>query len=121
MRKYFSLGRVMKSYMFRMKLCKFCKSNKTISSDEKFWQEYIKRKDEQKEIQTLDAQFTRKNLYEFKYGNSNIILSDQLINCIQDLERNTKPNFLIIDLRNEIEINHFKLPHRTKVRLLILY
>jgi hypothetical protein len=94
---------------------KFC-VKKNISADEKYWEEYVKRKTEQREIQLLGTQFKRNSLYDFKYSSSHLIKSEEFINCIEDLEKNSIPNYVFVDLRSDLEIADFRLPIRTKVR-----
>ena len=99
---------------------KFGENNKDISQDDKFWEEYTKRKSEQKELQTLDTQFQRKTAYDFKYATSNFIKPEEFIVCIEIFNRNTKAIFVIVVLRNEYEILEFSLPNRTKVQKTLL-
>ena len=94
---------------------KFCEK-KNISADEKYWEEYVKRKTEQREIQLQGTDFRRNSLYDFKYSLSHFIKSEEFINCIEDLEKNSSPNYVFIDIRSEFEISDFRLPSRTKVR-----
>lgn len=104
-----------KAFLFRNS-SKFSENNKNLSQDDKFWEDYTKRKSEQKELQTLDTQFERKNAYDFKYATSDFIKPEEFIDCIENLNRNTKANFVIVDLRDEYEIQEFSLPSRTKVQ-----
>jgi len=94
---------------------KFCDKNK-LSADEKYWEEFVKRKTEQREIQLQGTDFRRNSLYDFKYSLSHFIKSEEFINCIEDLEKNSSPNYVFIDIRSEFEISDFRLPSRTKVR-----
>jgi hypothetical protein len=94
---------------------KFCEK-KNISADEKYWEEYIKRKIEQREVQLHGTQFKRTSLYDFKYSSSHLIKSEEFINCIEDLEKNSTPNYVFVDLRSDLETADFRLPIRTKVR-----
>lgn len=83
--------------------------------DQKFWEEFKKRKEEQKEIAIFNSEFKRTSPYEFKYSSNYTINGQQLVECIEDLDPRIKPNFSIIDLRSQSEIEEFRLPHRTKV------
>ena len=84
------------------------------NQDEKYWSEFTKRKSEQKEIQTLDTQFTKTK--EFKFSSSMTLKPEEFIECLGELNRKKDQNFVIIDIRPSNQFNSYTLPYKTKVQ-----
>ena len=109
------LFKIFRHSFLRINIFSFNTNDKNFSKDEKYWEEFTKRKAEQKELQTLDTRFNQINQLEFKYSSGVMISAEELINCIDELSTNIRPNFCLIDVRTEFEIAMYKFPSRTKV------
>jgi hypothetical protein len=98
-------------------------TNKNFSEkDEKFWQEYSKRKAQGGIYPALESQeiHYNKTLHSWKYASKHSLTNEEFVGCLS--EANPKENlpFIILDVRDEHEFEIYKMPSKTKVKLLII-
>ena len=89
------------------------------SKDDAFWEEYSQRKAQGGKVPALESQeiFYNKTIHSWKYSDKHSLTSDELISCLRDLENNKEPAFVIVDVREEVEYDLYKLPIKTKVNI----
>jgi hypothetical protein len=87
------------------------------SKDDKFWEEYTKMKAQGGKYPSLPTQGIVANNVHFtwRYSDKYSLVSSELYDCITNLKREDKPEFIILDVREEIEYDLFKLPNKNKV------
>jgi hypothetical protein len=109
LRKHFANSKI----LFKSKIFNFS------SKDEAFWEEYSKRKAQGGRSPALESQeiIFNKTVHSWKYSGNHSLSSDEFISCLRDLEKNKESPFVIIDVREEIEYDIYKLPRTTKVTL----
>jgi hypothetical protein len=98
-------------------------SNSKISfstRDEKFWEEYSKRKAQGGNYPALESQeiIYNKVIHSWKYSDQHSLTSEEFLICLRDLKSEEISPFVIVDVREESEYDLYKLPLRTKVRIL---
>ena len=87
------------------------------TNDDQFWHEYTNRKPIDGKIPALKSQeiIYNKAEHSWKYSQNVSLTCDQLYDAIKDLKINSDPCFIIVDVREDHELELFKLPDNTKV------
>jgi len=90
------------------------------SKDEKFWEEYSKRKAQGGKYPALESQeiIYNKVIHSWKYSDQHSLTSEEFLICLRELKTEKICPFLIVDVREESEYDLYKLPIRTKVRIM---
>jgi hypothetical protein len=90
------------------------------TKDEKFWEEYTKRKAQGGKYPALESQeiIYNKVIHSWKYSDQHSLTSEEFLICLRELKSETICPFLIVDVREESEYDLYKLPIRTKVRIM---
>lgn len=91
--------------------------------DEAFWEEYSKRKSQGGKYPALESQeiIYNKVVHGWKYASNHSLTAKQLLECINGLKENEICPFVILDIREEIEFEIFKLPFKTEVKFIFLF
>ena len=85
--------------------------------DDAFWEEYTKRKEQGGKIPALPSQdiVINKVETEWRYAGQHSLKTVEFHRILQELKPNTKVPFVIVDVREEIEFDIYKLPKMNKV------
>ena len=85
--------------------------------DEAFWEEYTKRKAEGGRVPALESQeiILNKTVHSWKYSDKHSLSSQEFLCCLRDLDPKSESPYIIVDIREESELELYKLPLRTKV------
>lgn len=93
------------------------------SKDDAFWQEYSKRKIQGGRVPALESQeiIYNKTIHSWKFSDNHALTPEDLISALRDLEPGRESPFYIVDVREEIELDLYKLPLKTKVNKYFIY
>lgn len=87
------------------------------SKDDKFWEEYTKRKAQGGKYPAIESQeiIYNKAVHSWKYAGNHALSSNEVIDCLKDLKAGEESPYIIVDVREDIEFEIYKLPKKTKV------
>jgi hypothetical protein len=87
------------------------------TKDEAFWEEYSRRKAQGGRVPALESQeiIYNKTIHSWKFSDNHALTSDEFIVALRDLEPSKECPYLIVDVREEVEFDIYKLPSVTKV------
>ena len=82
--------------------------------DDKFWEQYTKMKAQGGKYPVLGAQGAvyNKTIHTWKYSDKHSLINLEFYDCISELKEEAP--FIILDVREEIEFELFKLPYKNK-------
>ncbi len=82
------------------------------TKDDEFWKEYMTRKAQGGRYPALESQeiFYTKTVHSWQFSENHSLTSDELLVSIRDLEKNNPSPFVIVDVREESELDLYKLP-----------
>jgi hypothetical protein len=97
-------------------------SNFFSTKDDKFWEDYTKMKKQGGKYPALPTQGIIANnvLHSWRYSDKHSLVNEELLDCLKNLKREDKAPFIILDVREEIEYELFKLPMKNKVSRVLL-
>jgi hypothetical protein len=89
------------------------------SKDDAFWEEYSKRKAQGGRVPALESQeiIYNKTIHSWKFSDNHALTPEDLISALRDLEPGKESPFYIVDVREEVEFDLYKLPSKTKVNI----
>jgi hypothetical protein len=87
------------------------------SKDDAFWEEYSRRKAQGGRVPALESQeiIYNKTIHSWKFSDYHALTAEDLISALRDLEPGKESPFVIVDVREEVELDLYKLPSKTKV------
>ena len=82
--------------------------------DDKFWEDYTKMKAQGGKYPVLGTQegSYNKTIHTWKYSHKHSLINSEFLECITELKEEAP--FIILDVREEIEFELFKLPYKNK-------
>jgi hypothetical protein len=88
------------------------------TKDDKFWEDYSKRKAQGGKYPALESQeiIYNKTIHSWKYSSNHALTSDELIDCFKELKKNEDTSYILVDIREDSELELYKLPDKTKVK-----
>lgn len=91
------------------------------TKDDKFWDEYSKRKAQGGRVPALEGQeiFYNKTLHSWKYAKNHALTCEEVVDSLKELKAGTEAPFVIVDVREDIEFEIYKLPRKTKVTFIL--
>jgi hypothetical protein len=95
-------------------------SKQLTTKDDMFWEEYTKMKKQGGRIPALPTQGIVANdvLHSWRYSDKYSLINTEFLDCLTNLKRDDKSPFLVLDVREEIEYELFKLPLKNKVQVI---
>jgi hypothetical protein len=87
------------------------------TKDDKFWEEYTKMKAQGGKYPVLGTQgiIANNTNYSWKYSDKHSLINSEFYECISQLKPDDVASFIILDVREEIEYELYRLPHKNKV------
>jgi hypothetical protein len=87
------------------------------TKDDKFWEEYTKMKKQGGKYPALGTQSIIANnaVYSWRYSDKHSLIESELYECLSELKRGEVAPFVVLDVRDEIEYDFYKLPVHNKV------
>ena len=108
-----------KTYRFFMKNISYFTRRGFAYKDEAFWEDYSKRKSQGGRVPALESQeiIMNKTVHSWKFADKHCLSVEELLVSIRELEPKKDSPFVILDVREEVEYDIYKLPDRNKVEL----
>lgn len=109
----------MKKFKFLPKLKNFQRFYFSFK-DDKFWEDYSKRKTDRGKLPALESQdiIINKVVHSWKFSSNHSLTNEELFEALKSLEPKENSPFTLIDVREDSELELFKLPKRTKVLMI---
>ena len=106
----------------KIKTFQQCKTFPHTTRDDKFWEEYSKRKAQGGKYPALESQeiIYNKVIHSWKFSENHSLTPEEFLTCLRDLKSESICPFLILDVREESEYDLYKLPTRTKVKIILI-
>ncbi len=84
------------------------------TKDEAFWEQYTKMKVQGGKYPVLGTQGItyNKTCHNWKFANKFSLIDSEFYQCLKNIEKD--PPYLILDVREEVEFELFKLPYKNK-------
>jgi hypothetical protein len=107
---------------FKPKSCVIYAKKYFSQKDEAFWEEYTKRKAQGGRLPVLESQsiIQNKTIHSWKFAEKHALSAEELLGCLRELDPKEESPFIILDVREETEMEIYKLPMRTKVHFIYL-
>jgi rhodanese-related sulfurtransferase len=89
------------------------------TKDDAFWENYSKMKAQGGKFPVLGAQGARynKTCHNWKFSDKYSLINSEFLECLKDIDKD--PPYIIMDVREEIEFELFKLPYKNKAGMII--
>lgn len=90
------------------------------NKDEAFWEEYMRRKAQGGKIPALESQeiILNKVIHSWKFAKNHSLSNEELLLSLRELEPNKSCPFVVLDVRENSELDLYKLPLKNKVCLI---
>ena len=99
--------------MMKLPLFTFSNSSESSSKDEKFWEDYKKRKavggGKLPALESQEIQFN-KIVHSWKYSSNHCLSGEELFQSLKDLKKGAEAPFIIVDVREDSEFDLYKMP-----------
>jgi hypothetical protein len=89
------------------------------TKDDKFWEDYRRTKSQGGKFMALESQEIQYNkvVHSWEFASRHAISAKEFLKCLRELKPSQESPFIIIDVREDVEFDIYKLPLKNRVNL----